>query len=629
MIPRLTIALLFTCTFLFAQQPSTKFGNISEKEWDMEQCEFDSTASAVILMEKCYIHFSTGKAYFRIHKRIKILDDRGMEYGDLRIPYYHNENLEWVSAFKGATYIKNENGKVEKIPAKEEFKEKKNKFWSTYSVPFPAVKKGAIIEYKYEFVTGNLLSLEPWEFQHEIPTVYSKLNFELPNYIQYSILGFGERYQAKYDEKDRKEWVLENLPGYKYEDFVYNPKDYIDQVRFQAFSHLTQQGWEEIVKDWNALGEDILQNHYNRIFRRTKKLEETVNALVAGITSEEERVKTIFDYVRNTYTWNGFYSIYPSRSIDEVIKKKTGNIAGMNLLLIGLLKNAGIKTEPVLISTRTHGKPIRNFPLLNQFDNVICLVELQDGSKLLMDAVNRGGILPYNLLPKEDLNYVGLKVEKGSVNWINIPFSKKSKSQTLIELDLQQGTGTMTLKYKGYPASEKRLDLAEGKPLFEKVILENITGEETNVILNEIIDQKEPEKSLVVKYDLEAPDVSQLETIYFNPGDWSDLKESPFKKEERTLPVELPYPFNYQLALKIKLPEGYQLEDAPEDVALALPSDLGSFNYSVKSINGSVLVNARLKMSGVYMNPSSYFYLKEFYERMSEKINEVLVFGKK
>lgn len=626
---RLLFLLLFlgSSVLLPGQTTELKFGKVSQAEWDMDICEFDSTAAAVILMEQCFIHFSGDKAYLRIHKRIKILDEKGFDYGNLIIPYYHHDRREYISGFKGMTLIKGPKGKVRKIQAGETFKEKINEFWSEYKVPFPAIQTGAVLEYKYEFVTENLLTLEPWEFQHEIPTVYSALSVQLPSYLKYNILGFGNHYGKKYDSKDRKEWVLERLPGYKDEDFVYNPKDYIDQVRFQAHSVYTQVGWENILQDWDELGKEMMSKHYVRVFNRANRRKDLLTGLMAPGDSEKEKILKIFDFVRSNYSWNGYYSIYPNRNYSEFLEKLSGNITDINLLLIGLLRSQGITADPVLISSRSNGKPINNFPLLSQFNLVICAVETA-GQLLLLDAVPRDGILPFDHLPLEDLNHKGLRVKTNGTEWVAIPFSDHSRSQALLEMDFSSGEGNMKLRFKGYPAAEKRFELIQGKDIFDKVVFESFSGDEIHIKQTEITNMEKLEESLEVDYELDLVDISDLDLLYFNPSIWTNWKQSPFNKAERTLPVELPYPFTDQVAIKISLPEGYALEEAPEDMRIALPQNLGVFSYNIRQATDHILINMQLKISGVYMVPETYFYLKDFFDQISQKVNEVLVFGK-
>jgi hypothetical protein len=258
---------------------------------------------------------------------------------------------------------------------------------------------------------------------------------------------------------------------------------------------------------------------------------------------------------------------------------------------------------------------------------VICSV-IAAGEELLLDAIPREGILPYDHLPLEDLNYTGLKIISNGTEWIEIPFSDDSKSQALIELDFASRKGKMKLRYMGYPAAEKRYELLKGNEIFQKVIFENFTGEEIQVKPREIQNADKLEKSLEIDYDLDLVDISGLDIIYFNPAIWTDWKQAPFKKADRTLPVELPYPFIDQVAIKILLPEGYRLEEAPKGVRLLLPDSLGYFYYSISNEQDHILVNMRLKISGVYMSSEVYFHLKEFFEQISQKVNEVLVFGK-
>lgn len=621
------LSLLLFSSFLLAQQPSLKWGKISEKEWNMDVCTFDSSASAIILMENEVIFFSQGRAYLEVHRRIKILDKKGFDYANLEVPYYHYNSFEWVAKFKGVTFNKNEKGKVEKTTVKETFKEKSNEYWSNFKVAFPAIKKGAIIEYKYQYVTKDLMNLEPWEFQHEIPVLYSRVSVEQPDWLNYSVLSFGKELRKKYDESPRSEWFLEKLRGYEDEDYVYNPKDYINKIRFQVIQYKGINGWESVIKNWNELGKDKKQD-YKKVFRKAQKNKKLLEGLILDTDTERQKVQKIFHFVRNTYQWDGYYSTYPGKSFDKLLSTKKGNLADLNLWMIALMRTADLEAYPVLISTKSHGKPIAFFPLIKQFNTVICSVEI-DGKPLLLDVVERGGKLPYDLLPKEDLNYIGLKLGKDSTEWVNIPFDKKSRTQMLIDLDFNKAKGSINVRFNGYPASEKRLMLAKGEQLFSQGRMQGFAGQEIELGEVQIKNRENKESPLLFNYDLKLKGMPEDDFLYFSPAQWTDFEESPFKKEKRTLPVELPYLYSYQLVIKLQYPEGYQLEEIPEDLTVKLPSDMGSFSFFVEKKPAFCMLRIRFQMKEVYMSPATYFYLKEFHETISEKVNEALVFKRK
>ena len=621
------LTLLLIPSFLLAQQPSLKWGKISKLEWDMEACPFDSSASAIILMENEVILFSDGRAYLQVHRRIKILDEKGFDFANLEVPYYHYNNFEWVTKFKGVTFNKNEKGKVEKTTVKKTFKEKSNEYWSNFKVAFPAIKKGAIIEYKYQYATKDLMNLEPWEFQHEIPVLYSRVSVEQPDWLNYSILSFGSELRKKYDESPRNEWILENIPGYEDEDYVYNPKDYINKIRFQITQYKGRNGWESVIKNWNELGKEKKQD-YKKVFRKAKKNKSLLNDLITEKDTDREKVEKIFNFVRNTYQWNGYYSTYPGKSFDKLLTTKKGNLADLNLWMTALMRTAGLEAYPVLISTKSHGKPISFFPLIKQFNTVICSVEI-DGKPLLIDVVERGGKLPYDLLPKENLNYIGLKLGKDSTEWVNIPFDKKSRTQMLVDLDFNKREGSINARFNGYPASEKRLMVGEGRQLFIQGKLQGFAGQEIEFGQVEIKNEADSKLPLLFNYDLKLGEMPEDDFLYFSPARWTDFEESPFKKEKRTLPVELPYLYSNQLVIKLNYPTAYQLEEVPTDLVLNLPSDIGSFSFLVERKPTFCMLRIRFQMKEVYLSPVTYFYLKEFHDRISEKVNEALVFKRK
>ncbi|MEJ7658609.1 MAG: hypothetical protein WKG07_02725 [Hymenobacter sp.] len=77
----------------------------------------------------------------------------------------------------------------------------------------------------------------------------------------------------------------------------------------------------------------------------------------------------------------------------------------MNLLLIAALRQAGLPAQPVLLSTRTHGRVSQSFPQLQQFNYVIGVLPLADGKELLLDATEP--LLPCGVLPSRCLSQAG------------------------------------------------------------------------------------------------------------------------------------------------------------------------------------------------------------------------------
>lgn len=67
------------------------------------------------------------------------------------------------------------------------------------------------------------------------------------------------------------------------------------------------------------------------------------------------KANAIFNYVKNTFTWNKDAGLYVEDGIKKMLETKTGNATEINLFLVMLLREAGIKADPLAISTVSNG----------------------------------------------------------------------------------------------------------------------------------------------------------------------------------------------------------------------------------------------------------------------------------
>jgi hypothetical protein len=60
---------------------------------------------------------------------------------------------------------------------------------------------------------------------------------------------------------------------------------------------------------------------------------------------------------------------YLLKTLKGVFNRKTGSGTELNLLLISLLRQVGIEANPVVISTREHGRIWKDYPMIS--DSII------------------------------------------------------------------------------------------------------------------------------------------------------------------------------------------------------------------------------------------------------------------
>ncbi|MBU1238698.1 DUF3857 and transglutaminase domain-containing protein, partial [Myxococcota bacterium] len=96
--------------------------------------------------------------------------------------------------------------------------------------------------------------------------------------------------------------------------------------------------------------------------------------LLKGISSREEKIATIHSYVLKTYRYValmfGRHSYLPYRT-DEIISRRFGDCKDMTLLMILLLKAAGIEAWPSAVRTRFLGNIPTSIASLALFDHSI------------------------------------------------------------------------------------------------------------------------------------------------------------------------------------------------------------------------------------------------------------------
>ena len=141
---------LFFSVICMGQKTSIKFGKIDPENLKMKSYKADSSAGAVVLMDKgrsTVLYDQNNGAFFLMferHTRIKILTKEGYDWANVEIPLYHDaSDRENVLSLKGMTHNL-EKGKINssKLSKKGVFTEKSTKNWDYRKFTLPNVKVG-------------------------------------------------------------------------------------------------------------------------------------------------------------------------------------------------------------------------------------------------------------------------------------------------------------------------------------------------------------------------------------------------------------------------------------------------------------------------------------------------------
>ena len=188
-------------------------------------------------------------------------------------------------------------------------------------------------------------------------------------------------------------WASSNLARPDPDAPPKSTKNWKPSVQVTTFS-----SWEQVGAWYNSLQKDSLAV--------TPAIQAKAAALTKGLTSDEDKVRAIFNDVALHIHYVGLdfgLGRYQPHAADDVLSNEYGDCKDKHTLLAALLKAAGFEAWPVLISSSRELDMATPSP--EQFDHVITLVPLS-GKLLWMDStaeIAPIGVLFGNLRDKQAL----------------------------------------------------------------------------------------------------------------------------------------------------------------------------------------------------------------------------------
>lgn len=640
----LALALTYgVCFYSSAQKEPIKFGDIPLEDLQMVTYDKDTSAVAVILADfgDARVAPYQGKLIYERHMRIKILKAEGMSWADVSIPLWRQNGAEeTISGLKAVTYNL-ENGKVvqTKMDNGSVFQEKFNKNVNLKKFTLPNVKPGSVIEFTYKRNSDFITDFPNWQFQYKIPSRYTEYRAAIPSYWimerymngylapQYTVKDVN---QAEYTEKANR-WIIQNVPAFKPEPYMTCEDDYISKINFAlAYINPPNQPSQEIMGSWQKLVNVLLTStSFGKEITGNNFLNKKVEELTAGITEPEKKMQVIFDYVKSSIKWNG-NSDFTAFDIKDVFEKKTGSSGDINIALASMLEKAGLPVEPILLSTRDHGFIRQQIPITSQLNYVVCSVTV-NGKRIFLDATEKFN--PINVLPERCLNGQGILIHPvtKTFEWINLEALTKSKTVINGDFALQPDgelKGKITFSRDGYDAHRSRKRYSNGEVEYIKTLTD---GKSWDIQKSEFQAMDQVNGAAKEIHELTISDHVTVagDMIYINPLIGFHTPENPFKIETRIYPVDFGSPFEKMVLCKLTIPEGYVIDEVPQNKILALPGGMGKYLYSITVLGNTINFTSSLSINKGLFLQTEYPVLREFYTQFIAKQNEQIVLKKK
>lgn len=634
---------LFTSN-LFSQK--YELGKVTIEELKESRHPIDSSASAAILFKKGDTKFELNNEgewtlVTEVKYKFKIYKKEGFDYANQQVYYYVGGTKEETLHFRDAVTYNLVDGKIQKTKLKSdgEFKEEVNKSTKVKKITMPQVKEGSIIEYSYTLRSPYITNFNDWYFQKEIPINYVEYNVYIPEYFKYRtiVTGYekvnvenlgistGSFAQEKYTYK------IDNVPALKEEGFITNIDNYTSILKCELVSISYPRepirniavGWDDVVKsiyDNESFGSELKSKSY---------FDDDLKIIINNLTTNEEKIAAIFKFVQNRMSWNEKYGVYADEGVRRAYKQKTGNVAEINLILVAMLKEAGIDASPILLSTRKNG--IALFPNRSAFNYVVAGVEVLN-DVILLDATNKN--VAIDMLPLRAVNWSGrIMRERGSsseIDLLNVPISKDN----IIVLGEIDGEGNISGKLRRQLTDYNSFLHRENYgSVSQDSYIEKLENRYKGIEIEEykVDNVKDLEKPIVELYSFKETNVVETigDKMYISPLLFFTLEENPFKVDTRKYPIDFQFPIKDTYNISLKIPEGYEVEYMPTALNVSMENNYGAFKYIISHKGNSLQLVVNLDINAFYIPSDAYPALKNFFKMMVEKQAEKVILKKK
>lgn len=661
------LSFLLYCNFLLLAQEKSKikFGNVKPEDFQAKLYAIDSSADAVVIADIGSTEIiGNNKGYFSLlfknYRRAHILNKNGYDIGDVQIELYSDGDAEEeLENLKAVTYNL-ENGKVveTKLDVKSAvFKDKIDKNLVIRKFTFPNIKEGSIIEYEYRIKSDYISNLQPWIFQGSYPRLWSEYNVTIPEFYHYVMLTQGYHPYAVKDQKVRREnfniaetrgasaserfsfaanvtdyrWVMKDVPALKPESYTSTLRNHISKIEFQLQAQKDPLPYRMLMGSWQNVSKNLLESEYfgMHLSKDNGWLNDMMDEATKGAVTPLDKARRIYAWVRDNFTCTD----HSRRSLDQPLRSKaksrSGNVAEINILLTAMLRKAGLKADPVLLSTRSHGYTYSAYPLISRFNYVICFTEI-DGKEYLLDA-SRPGMGFGRLSPECYNGHARIISETAPAVELNPESLNEVKQTTIFIINGENGKPRGSMQqvpgyYESYRLRSRIFDKGE-EQLFKDI--EKGFGADISITKKRVDSLKKYEEPLGLFYEFNVNGWEE-DIIYLNPMFGEGWKENPFKAAQRFYPVEMPYIFDELYSLQLEVPEGYVVDELPRQAVVKLNEEEDAvFEYRISQSGNSISMRSRVRVKKAWFEPDEYETLREFFNLIVKKHNEQIVFKKK
>lgn len=628
-----------------AQKKLPEYGKIELADLQLKNCPFEPEAPAMKLFDVQEVEFDLyayGHTRFKTERRtrIKIFNEKGYKYASVKIPFLSKRGYGKIKDLSGIVYNLDAEGKVvtEKLDKDDFFKEKTGGNIGIVNFTFPNLQPGSVIEFRYTTIEKEIMQLDPWIVQDEIPVAYTSNIIITPSLSRVvekaygietinpvvSLLGMG-------NARRKTVYSKENVISFQPEPFMSSQKDNLGRVVYLLFPYGNSIFNSDSSPDvlWESTGSQFLRSAFfkeqiQKVIPGTEAIIDSAKKLLIS----EDKISYVYEAVKNRMPDKAEQSINAS-SLKEVWESREANSAEVNLILLNLLEKAGVNAYAMFISTRENGKVSKDFPSLGQL-NGIDILAVDSSTYYVLDANLK--FQSFKTPPLNILNREALLLYPDSIRWITINDDRPLLKQNItVFAELNKNgiiEGTANYQHFDY-ARAFVLDTTdtEEKEGDKKFLDKKIPGL-TIVSLkqeNKGSDREPLIETVEFTYELQQSD----NFFFIAPQFLFSKRENPFIKEKRNTDID--FGCNQELVFNISLmiPDSFEVDHLPKNTLVRAPDSSFYFKRMVSASGKSISFLQVFEVKKPVFEKEQYAGIQEFFKRMHALMAEEIVLKKK
>lgn len=511
------------------------------------------------------------------------------------------------------------------------------------SFDFAGLTENAIAHVSYSQFHKDAHLLTPFYFGSYLPLVNTSYTVTFPNdiRIKYIVRNDVKNIIHFTEEKKRKEtvytWTANNIETV--EDFSDAPSDQYFQPHVIVYisSYEGENGTQSFLNSvddlykWNASFTKDLN------ISTDATLKKIVDSLTTGLTSEKDKAKNIYKWVRQNIRYvafeNGEEGFRPRQAAD-VCSKRYGDCKDMSSIITQMLRMANIKSYYTWIGTRSLPYDYTDVPL-PLVDNHMISTAFINNQWVFLDGTDPNGIFgvpPSHIQGKEAL----ISINEKEYKVIRVPVAEPPANlmldSTFITLTDNGIKGHESVYYNGYAGNQVYNALLYQDATETKEYVKSRMGKASNkFILGEYsINKIDPSVNLInISANYEIPDYGKKagNELYINLNLEKLLEGQLIDTAKRKIAKEIQYKYQVKQYHILEIPGGYKSTYLPQN--FSFDNDIFSLKITYEIKNNSIIAYQEVVSKLIMVKPSQFNEWNRAIKAVMPQYKEAIVLEKK